>query len=279
MNWTESSVTVLSAGSNSETVTIQCSNCKKIWMESNQKVVRTKYKNDCIPCSSCHCIYNKLDKVDFGDIKKKFVKKYMRFAKTVAAENDSCLARKIGIVIVRTFENGDSNVISTGYNGPPKRTPHCDQREYLEEMVWPQLTEREKLTFISKFPHDPSKESPPDDPVEYAINKAHNCRICPRRLVDAPSGIRLELCSCSHAEANAIYNASGDIHGAYMFCWCPIPCWDCGKAIVNAGIKGVFCVTDPSYGVAYQLDRTCYLFEKAGVKIFLAPPEYYLEND
>lgn len=212
-------------------------------------------------------------------MKPKFIKKYMRIAKAVADDNNSCYARKIGTIIVKSFANGDSNIVSAGYNGPPKRTPHCDNREYLEKMVWPELTMQEKLTFISKFPHDPSFENAPDNPVEYALDKAENCKVCPRRLVGAPSGVRLELCVCEHSERNSIYNAGCDLHDCIMFCWCGIPCLDCAKAIINSGITQIYCIKDSSYGTAYNFHRSEFLFEKAGVKVFLAPPEYYLEND
>ncbi|MGE3062269.1 MAG: cytidine/deoxycytidylate deaminase family protein [bacterium] len=34
----------------------------------------------------------------------------------------TCLRRKVGAIIVK-----DRHILSTGYNGPPKGTPHCDE--------------------------------------------------------------------------------------------------------------------------------------------------------
>ena len=39
---------------------------------------------------------------------------------TVAAKRSTCLRRAVGAVIVK-----DNHIISTGYNGSPKDTPHC----------------------------------------------------------------------------------------------------------------------------------------------------------
>ena len=47
-----------------------------------------------------------------------------------------------------------------------------------------------------------------------------------------------------HAERNAIYNAARvgtPINGATMYLTCYIPCMDCARAIVNSGIKKVYC--------------------------------------
>jgi deoxycytidylate deaminase len=209
----------------------------------------------------------------------------MRLAKQVADDNDSCHARKIGVVIAQVYANGDSNVVAAGYNGPPKRTPHCDSREYLEKAFWPKLNLDEKVNVLHHFGIDPyasgkmlGKLDRVDHWRQHFLDRAAGCKTCPRRLAGAPSGTRLELCSCEHAEANAIYNASADLHGCWMFCWCPMPCWDCGKAIINAGIERVYCVTDPTYGTAYDLERTRFLFEHADVAVHIAEPGIYLAD-
>ena len=66
-----------------------------------------------------------------------------------------------------------------------------------------------------------------------------------------------------HAEVNCIVNASQNLYGCTMFCWCPLPCIECTKIIINAGIKEVHCFKEPKdYSVGSR-----YLFEKAGVNI------------
>lgn len=36
------------------------------------------------------------------------------------AEKSPCLSRKVGAILVR-----DNSIVSTGYNGPPRKIPHC----------------------------------------------------------------------------------------------------------------------------------------------------------
>src|SRR5580704_9582280 len=44
-----------------------------------------------------------------------------------------------------------------------------------------------------------------------------------------------------HAEANAILNALGSVEGATLYCNIGMPCSDCAKLIIQAGIKRVVC--------------------------------------
>jgi deoxycytidylate deaminase len=161
-------------------------------------------------------------------MKEKFIHKYMRLAKQFGEDNNPCLARQIGVVIVDPEAN---NVVGIGYNGPPQDTPHCDSREYLGDVVWPQLTEQEKWHATQG-----TKEFGKDE----FLDRYSDCGTCPRRIVGVPSGQRLELCSCEHAEKNAIYNAGRPLRGMYMFCWCVLPCWDCSKAIQRTKISKVY---------------------------------------
>lgn len=169
-------------------------------------------------------------------MKEKFIKKYMRLAKFVAEDQNPCYARKVGAVIV---DPNNNKVVGTGYNGPPKNVPHCDDKQHLEKVVWPQLSQIERDIIEFK-------------PLtcEEFVAKYKNCGVCPRKLVRADSGKRLELCSCVHAETNAIVNAAQDLHGCYIFCWCPLPCVECSKLIINSGIKKLYCYAeDVDYSV------------------------------
>lgn len=47
---------------------------------------------------------------------------FFKFAE-LAAERSSCLSRKVGAVIVK-----DKQIMATGYNGAPTKTPHCAER-------------------------------------------------------------------------------------------------------------------------------------------------------
>ncbi len=188
-------------------------------------------------------------------MKEKFIKHYMRLAKFVGEDCNSCYSRKIGVVIVDPQAN---KVLGTGYNSPPRGVPHNDDPEYLREVVWPQLTDVEKETACGN--------------CDRYIEKYQYSKVCPRKAVGAPSGKRLELCSCVHAETNAIVNASDNLYGAEMFAFCGVPCLECAKLIINAGIKKVYII---DWGQDYSFGSR-YLFTKAGVEIIEHLPEYYL---
>ena len=48
-------------------------------------------------------------------------KYFFQFAE-LASQRSTCLRRKVGAVLVK-----DKMVIATGYNGPPRGVPHCDE--------------------------------------------------------------------------------------------------------------------------------------------------------
>lgn len=179
----------------------------------------------------------------------KFIHKYMRLAKNFGEESNPCYSRKIGVIIVEPKIN---KIVATGYNGPPRGTPHCDSKKHLQNIVWPQLTETEKSLVDFK----------PITQEEF-IEKYTNCGICPRKLIRAESGARLELCSCAHAEVNAIVNASQNIQGCHMFCWCPVPCIECTKIIINAGISKIYCFKESKdYSIGSR-----YLLKEANIEV------------
>jgi len=186
----------------------------------------------------------------------KFIRKYMRLAKQVGEDLNPCMSRHIGVIIVNPVQN---RILGTGYNGPPKNTPHPDEPVYLREVVWPQLTSTELELLATKSITD----------VEQFVSQYGNKRICPRKIIGAASGCRLELCSCEHAEKNAIVNACQDVHGSWMLCWCGIPCWDCSKLIINSGIIQLVCI---DWGKDYSL-MSRWLLEKKGIRIQMRNPE------
>ena len=172
-------------------------------------------------------------------MKTKFVNKYMRLARQIGEDENPCYSRKIGSVIVDPVSN---KILGTGYNGPPKDTPHCDTEEYLRDIFWPQLTKSDKEIFLKQ-----SKPGDIDSFKNQVCKDFDGCKICPRRLVKAVSGQRTELCSCLHSERNAITNASCNLQGAFIFCYCAVPCIQCAGSIINAGIKRVYCLDEERY--------------------------------
>ena len=76
-----------------------------------------------------------------------------------------------------------------------------------------------------------------------------------------------------HAERNAIYNAARigvSTKGSTMYLSCGVPCADCTRAIINAGITRIFVErNDVTKGPqwAESQERSWMMFDEAGVKV------------
>ncbi|MBU2685941.1 MAG: dCMP deaminase family protein [Gammaproteobacteria bacterium] len=67
---------------------------------------------------------------------------------------------------------------------------------------------------------------------------------CPRHSNGYKSGEGLELCPAAHAETNTIVNAARlgvSTLGTSIYMNCGIPCRECLKLIINAGINEIVC--------------------------------------
>jgi len=146
-----------------------------------------------------------------------------------------CHSRKIGAVLVR-----DSSIISTGYNGPPRGVPTCDQRWFIDKR------------FYKKYGQHIGKDTK---------------GVCPRRIIGFPSGQGLEVCPAGHAERNALINAARlgvETNNTKLYMSCGIPCTPCMVEIINAGIEEIICCKVESY------DETgIYLLENSDIKVRL----------
>ena len=161
----------------------------------------------------------------------KFTRKYMKMARILAEDNDACFSRKIGVVLVDKY-NG---VIATGYNGAISKTPHPDTKEYLSHLWYDLLNEDDQKLLKIKYNVTDANQF---------MDKFSCQKMCPRKLLDIPSGQRLELCSCSHAERNALLscNRSGtSTVGATIYCACGVCCHECTIAICQAKLAKVVC--------------------------------------
>ena len=167
-------------------------------------------------------------------MKDKFVGKYMRLARQIACDNNPCFSREVGVIVVDPSTKG---VVGAGYNGPPEGTPHCNEVEFLENFFWPQLTPEEK----ERVYKDPAYSGQPED-QHTACQYISSCNKCPRNILGYSSGRRSDLCSCQHAERNALNKLPIPAKGLFMFCWCGVPCIQCTGSIINAGIKAVYCL-------------------------------------
>ena len=65
---------------------------------------------------------------------------YFMTLAAVAATRSTCLRRQVGAVIVR-----DGQIISTGYNGSPKGTPHCSETGCLRSLLNIPSGERQEM--------------------------------------------------------------------------------------------------------------------------------------
>lgn len=148
-----------------------------------------------------------------------------------------CHSRKIGAVLVE-----DNSVISTGYNGPPRGIPTCDQRWVIDK------------NFRTKYgPQADGKETE---------------GICPRRVIGFPSGKGLDICPAGHAERNALINAARlgiATKGTKIYMSCGLPCTPCLVEIINAGVEEIICSqVYPSYD-----ETAMYVLENSDLKVRL----------
>ena len=198
------------------------------------------------------------------------VKKWMRMAKSTCEVEHPCLSRQIGVVIA---DPRTGALVSSGHNGPPDNTPGCDDHGYLRSVVWPQLTEAERFKALEGIEETPNSEAEKRD---FFTCEHANMGVCPRRIVGAPSGQRLELCTCAHGETNAIVKAHRSVAGCWMFCWCGVPCIDCTKLIINSRVRVVVALNHG--GPDYSPHSSRWLFKNSRTDLVLATPEWVLED-
>lgn len=177
----------------------------------------------------------------------------MELAKFWSETKNSCYSRHVGAIIVDPMKN---QVLGSGYNGPCKQCPRCDSKEFLD-WLWDNLKFYNITVPLTKE----------------QLDNLQGKKVCPRKaLLNAASGTWMEICQAEHAERNAIHNAIGrDLHGSWMFAFCPIPCHECMKAIAQVGIKRVFCLkaNGPDYS---PLSR--FIAKNSGVTITLLDANY-----
>jgi len=161
--------------------------------------------------------------------------KYFHLICQAVSSKSPCMSRKIGAVIVR-----DHSIVSTGFNGPPRGVPHCGEERYIHDK------------YLQSFFGGHTF------PSEKALNFS-----CPRRLLSFESGKGLDLCTAAHAETNAIVNAArmGVVTvGGSLYLDTVIPCNECMKLIINAGIVEIVCDSLQNYSEA-----TTFLLESSRI--------------
>lgn len=92
---------------------------------------------------------------------------------------------------------------------------------------------------------------------------------CVRKAKEIPSGERLDLCGCAHAEMNGITNAAREgvsLKGSVLYCTTE-PCTLCMGALANVGVKEV--IYRDSY---HHSDMTKLIAERAGIDMLQHKP-------
>lgn len=146
-----------------------------------------------------------------------------------------CMSRKIGAILVR-----DKSILATGYNGPPRGVPHCNERIEIDT---------EMRAYFDLHGINPGKID---------INR------CPRQIMGFKSGEGLQWCVAGHAERNAIINAAREgvcTKGATLYMDCGVPCSPCLVEIINAGINEIVITKKTFYDASAK-----YLLENSNLK-------------
>ncbi len=154
-------------------------------------------------------------------------------------KNTKCMSRQIGAILVK-----DKSIISTGYNGPPRGVPHCNERYKYDELFYKKLIDKTNGEYIEEH---------------------FNRDQCPRQLMKFRSGEGLDYCIAAHAERNCLINAARNgicTKDTTMYMDCGIPCGDCLIEIINSGVKEIVCTK-----LSYYDYKSEYLQKMSDIKI------------
>jgi dCMP deaminase len=142
------------------------------------------------------------------------------------ASNSKCLSRQIGAILVK-----DNIVISTGYNGPARDIPPCNERFLKDEFLYEKLIQKgASAADIKTFD------------------------TCPRKILGFKSGEGLEWCPAVHAEKNCLLAAARlgiKTKGASLYINSTISsCTQCFSACIQAGIKEIVVIKNSFFDVS-----------------------------
>lgn len=146
----------------------------------------------------------------------------------VVASNSKCLSRQIGAILVR-----DNVVISTGYNGPARGIPPCNERFLKDEFLYEELIKRGMIA-----------------------SDIEDLNICPRKVLGFKSGKGLEWCNAIHAEKNCLLAAARlgvQTKGTTLYINSSIsPCTQCFSACIQAGIEEIVVIRNTLYDISVK---------------------------
>ena len=155
---------------------------------------------------------------------KRWDKYFLRIAREVASKAN-CSSRKIGTALVQ-----DNSIVASGMNGVPRSITHCSDRP---------------LGYFVELDREVIGKDEENDNAFVNANIDSPVGGCPRKVLGYPSGKGLHLCAAAHSEINALLTAAR--HGigtkdGTLYCYCGVPCKDCMKEIINAGIRRIVCL-------------------------------------
>ena len=186
----------------------------------------------------------------------------MRLARQIGADENPCMSRKVGALIVHPV----NHATAIGYNNTPRKYPHCDSQDYVDYFVDSLTKEEKEICYkrcVDSLYEQPIYTSFTDQNLKSTLlSFLQSNKICPRKLIWG-SGERLDLCPAIHAEHNAILNSCFDVRGCSLFMWGPVPCRDCAKVIIQAGLKDVYCTE------SYSDKNGVYMLNKMNIPIII----------
>lgn len=184
-------------------------------------------------------------------------KYFYELCKTVA-KNSKCMSRQIGTVLVR-----DKSIISTGYNGPPRGMPHCNERHKIDDDFWSRI----KLSLLNEMNEEniPIIKVGSERKIDWKKIRQLGLKRCPRQILGFKSGEGLDSCVAGHAERNSLINAARNgisTKGATLYMSCGIPCGDCLIEIINAGVLEIVVSSFDWYD-----EKSKYLLKNSDLKV------------
>lgn len=160
--------------------------------------------------------------------------RYLRMAR-IWAENSYAIRLKVGALVV----SKDGNIISDGYNGTPRGFENvCEYPDKKEYELSEELTDEQKREYLENNWYD------------------GNCKLISKPYV-------------LHAEANALTKLAKSTQssdGATLYVT-DMPCMECSKLIIQAGIRRVV------YERPYRIPDGIDLLQRAGIIVEQIPTD------
>lgn len=175
------------------------------------------------------CVHNKTMKRPSWD------QYFLEICKTVAIRSLDVNTR-LGCVIV----DKRKRIVSTGYNSLPAG---------VNDEFWPM--DRDSKVYFVKYMN--GTEICDESRIKYIKNKYNNIEIQEITKYDV----------VVHAEINAISSSKGDLTGFTLYCNY-MPCAECAKSIISAGIKRVvYSIENPRFERSHAIAKQ--MFNESGV--------------